>query len=265
MGILPARPLPLAEKVLSVRRRKARILAAVFVVFGCACVAGAVWLSRVAAHERTVWLQGSEGRLLKLGGKVESRSELGVKIFYDYRLDVVYADAQGTERAAKVEFETLWKPVDTKSPASIRYLATDPSHPTLSWSIDAGGWRWGMPALIAGLALLFLFAAISSPRMQARAESSLRAAAEDGEEVLHPLLSVSSYKGNWTIKYETSPGVKKTASSRDAPLIVEREGRQHVLLLQSPRSSKPVLVPGDLSVFDFDMATREQIGQRVRG
>jgi hypothetical protein len=255
----------LAETVLSARRRKARILASIFLVFGCACVAGAAWFSRLASHERAVWLQGSEGRLLKLGGKVETRSELGVKLFYDYRLDVVYADAEGTERATKVEFETVWKPVDTKAPASIRYLAADPAHPTLSWAIDAGGWRWGMPALMAALALLFLFAAISAPRMQARAEASLRAAAEDGEEVLHPLLSLSSYRGNWTVRYESAPGVKATASSRDAPLIVEREGRKHVVALHSPRSRAPVLVPEDLRLFDFDADTREQIGQRVRG
>lgn len=265
MEILPPRPLPLAESVLSARRRKARRLAAAFVALGCACGAGAFWFSHDAFRERAVWSQGDEGRLLKVGGQVKETSELGIKLFYDYRLDVVYADISGAQRKARVEFETIWKPVDTKAPASIRYLSADPEHPTLSWAIEAGGYRWGMPALIAGLALLFLFAAISTPRMQARTEDRLRAAAEDGEEVLFPVLSLHSYKGNWTVRYQPAPGTKATASIREPPLLVERLGRKHVLALRSPRGGAPALVPEDLSVFAFDAATLEQIRQRLRG
>jgi hypothetical protein len=264
MGILPARPLLLAENVLSARRRKALLLSAVFIVFGCAAGAGTAWFARQAWRERVVWSRGAEGRLLKLGGKVETTSKLGIDFFYDYRLDLVYADASGVSRPAKVEFETVWKPIDTSAPASIRYLSEDPEHPVLSWPIQAGGFRWGLPLLLAAIALLFGCAAVATPRVQARAEAALRDAAQDGEEILYPLLSASSYKGNWTIRYETSPGVKATASGRDAPLIVEREGRQHVVALRSPRATSPVLVPADLAVFAFDLTTRQAILERIR-
>ena len=264
MPILPSRPLPLAENVLSARRRKALLLSVLFVAFGGAFGAGTFWLARQAWRERVVWSRGSEGRLLKLGGKVETTSKLGLDLFYDYRLEVVYADASGATRPAKVEFETLWKPIDTSARASIRYLADDPGHPVLSWPIEAGAWRWGMPILIAALTLLFASAAIATPRVQARAAASLRAAAEDGEEVLYPVLSVGNYKGTWTVRYETSPGVKATASGPDAPLVVERDGRQHVVALRSPRGGPPVVVPADLALFAFDAATREAIASRLR-
>jgi len=264
MDILPPRPLLLAENVLAARRRKARILSALFVLVGCAAGAGAFWSGKQAWRERVVWSRGAPGRLVQLGGKVQTTSKLGLKLFYDYRLDVVYADASGVSRPAKVEFETVWRPIDTDAPASIRYLSEDPAHPTLSWSIEAGGYRWGMPLLATGLVLLFFAAAISVPAVQARNESSLRAVAEDGEEVLFPVVSISSYKGTWTVRYESAPGIKASASGSDAPLVIEREGQKHVLALRSPRARAPVLVPADLGVFAFDLQVREAIVKRIR-
>jgi hypothetical protein len=265
MGILPPRPLPLAEQVLTARRRKALLLAALFVAFGAGFGAGTGWFFREALRERTVWQNGEEGQLLELGGKVETTSKFGIEFFYDYHLDVVYASASGTPRSAKVEFGTVWKPIDDKAPARIRYLAADPEHPTLSWAIDAGLSRWGMPLLMAGLTLMFLLAAMSTPRLQARAQASLRAAAEDGEELLFPLLSVASHKGTWTVRYEPAPGTKATLSGPDAPLVVEHDGRKHVVTLRSPRATTVVLVPGDLAVFAFDAATRDEIWRRSGG
>jgi hypothetical protein len=147
----------------------------------------------------------------------------------------------------------------------VRYLPADASHPVLSYAIDAGVARWGQPLLMAALVVLFLVGAVSSPRVQARAQAALRAVAEDGEELLHPLLSLRHYKHNWTARYETAPGVSATASGPDEPLIVVRDGRRHVLALRSMRTSAHVLVPADLAVFAFDAPTREAIAQRVRG
>src|SRR5258708_18540617 len=153
MSILPARPLRLAESVLSARRRKALLLAGLAALVGAGFWAGCFWLGSEVWRERKVWQRGEEGQLLSLKGKVRTSSKLGVDFFYDYDLDVVFADAAGARHSGKVEFGTTWKPVDTSRPASLRFLREDPAHPVLSYAIEAGFPRWPFPAVAAPVRL----------------------------------------------------------------------------------------------------------------
>src|SRR5262249_29984958 len=153
--------------------------------------------------------------------------------------------------AAAVEFDTFWKPVDQGGGGELHYLPEDPQHPALSYSIDAGLYRWGLPILLCLMGLLMPAGGTLLPRQEGERAGLLREVAEDGEEVLYPLLRASSYRQTWTVVYETSPGAKATWSSSDEPLIALRDGKQHVVALRSPRSGTAVLMPKTLAVFDL--------------
>jgi hypothetical protein len=236
MGILPERPLRVSETFLAARRRRLFILELAIALLSIGCAVAAVWLTSTAWRERVVWQTGVEGRVLGISGKLETTSKLGVTVFYDYRLDVTFAGAEGAQHAAHVEFETVWTPVDQRWPLSLRYLPADPSRPTLSWAIDAGGFE--------------------SYRRQIGRERALREVALDGEEVLFPLLSVSRHRQTWTVRYERTPGFGVNAHEGAPPLTALRDGKQYLVGLRSPRGGDPVLLPEDLRVFEMSADDR---------
>jgi hypothetical protein len=256
MGILPERPLRVSEPFFAARRRRLLFLELALALLSIGCAVAAVWLTRTAWGERVVWQTGVEGRILSFSGQLHTTSKLGVTVFYDYRLDVAFADAAGGRRAAHVEFETLWTPVDQRRPLSLRYLPGDPSRPTLSWAIDAGGWRWGMPILLWVMLAVFVLGGFESYRRQMGRERALREVALDGEEVLLPLLSVSRHRQTWTVRYERTPGFGVNAHEAAPPLTALRDGKQYLVALRSPRGGDPVLLPEDLRVFEMSAIDR---------
>jgi hypothetical protein len=256
MGILPERPLRVSEPFFAARRKRLLILELALALLSIGCAVAAVWLTRTAWRERVVWQTGVEGRLLSSSGKLLTTSKFGVTVFYDYRLDVAFADAKGLRHAAHVEFETLWTPVDQRSPLSLRYLPADPSRPTLSWAIDAGGWRWGMPIMTWVMLAVFVLGGFETYRRQMGRERALREVALDGEEVLFPLLSVSRYRQTWTVRYERTPGFSVNAHEPAPPLITLRDGKQYLVALRSPRGGDPVLLPEDLRMFEISATDR---------
>jgi len=264
MGILPPRPLPLAENILASRRHKAALLGAFVALVAVGLGAGSWWLGGEAWHERKVWREGETGRVLSLKGKVVAESYVFVEMFYEYDLQVVFADVAGAQHAVNVKFGTTWNRVDDSKPAQLRYLPGDPDHPVLSYSVEAGFARWALPAMLAALGILMVFGAFHMPRANARTEAALREAAQDGEEVLYPLLTVTHYKSVWTVRYEASPGVKATSSGPEEPLIAVRDGQRYVVALRSPRGAKPVLIGAELLVFELGLAERAAIAERLK-
>jgi hypothetical protein len=265
MGILPPRPLKIAESHLAVRRRTARGLTVVVVLAGAGFSVGSWWFGREVLRERKVWREGQEGRVLSMSGQVNTESWVFIDMSYEYDLKVVYADVAGVQHAANVKFDTFWKQVDSSRPAGLRYLAADFDHPVLSYAIEAGFTRWVMPLLMGACALFMLVVGPTMPRFHARKEAALRLAAEDGEELLLPLVSATPFKKAWTVFYEPSPGVKVRDSLPEEPLIVVRDGKKYVVALRSPRGGKPVLMGAELLAFELGLAERNAIAERLRG
>jgi len=255
-GYCPSVRCALSEPFFAARRKRLLILELALALLSIGCAVAAVWLTRTAWRERVVWQTGMEGRLLSSSGQLHTTSKFGVTVFYDYRLDVAFADAAGARHAAHVEFETLWTPVDQRWPLSLRYLPADPSRPALSWAIDAGGWRWGMPIMIWVMLAVFVLAGLESYRRQIGREGALREVALDGEEVLLPLLSMSRHRQTWTVRYERTPGASVNAFEAAPPLIALRDGKQYLVALRSARGGDPVLLPEDLRVFEMSASDR---------
>ena len=261
--ILPSRPLRIDESALRAQRRKSWRVAAALTLFGIGCAAMVGWETRSILRERAILDGGAPVRLTRFGGKVEATSKLGVELFYEYKLQVAYLDPSGTERTAPIEFTTFWKPVDEQVQPTVKVLPDDPLHPAITWASDAGGWRLWIPILFSSMFGLMVYAVSGLLRRTRRRELALRACAEESEELTFPLVFATQNRGTWTVKYQPEPGKTATDSATEAPLVVVRDGRQHVVALRST-STGPVLLRASLAEFQLSPEERRAIGERLQ-
>jgi len=235
----------------------------VVAVFGLGMGALGISSTRDIVREREVLSRGEKVQLVELGGKVEKSSYLGIDVFYEYKLDVAYLDAAGTRRKAKVEFGTFWKPIDEQVSPELRVLAADPEHPAISWAKDAGLTRFHWPVFGFGMLLLTVFGIPQMLRHARKRENALRACALESEEVLLPVVSTRRDRGAWIVHYEVSPGATAKHVDQESPLIVTRDGRQHVVTLRSTSDDRFV-VPGSLRGIELPDAARLEVIARAK-
>ena len=265
MGLLPPRPLRLDSKVLSRRRLKKTALAAFVGVVGLGFTVGCVFFAREVLEERRLWNQGTEGRILNYSGRVEESRLLFLTFAYDYKLDVSWMDARGARRNGPSRFSLMFKPIAKDDEPSLRYDPSAPDRFVLSWAALGGFPRYGWPLFFAALALLMVGGAIAMVRTERQRARALRMCAEDGEEVLGRVEKTWQYKGTHHVHYRLPDEPKLRKYQGDAPLILEREGGQHVLLLRSPRAPDALyLVEADLRSFELSPEERVQITGAVQ-
>jgi uncharacterized protein DUF3592 len=263
MALLPPRPLPLDSRAIARRRLKKRALAALAAGIGVAFSVGTVFFTRELLGERALWDRGAEGRILRLSGKVEESQKLGLTFLYDYELDVRWADVQGRERDGKTSFLRMFKAV-SEAPA-LRYDPAAPDRFVLSWAARGGLPRSGMAIVCGALGAVMLLGTIVMVRSEQQRTEALRVCAEDGEEMLCRVEKAWEYKGAHYVQYRLPDDGRLRTYEGDAPLIITRDGVQHVLALRSPRApDAPFLVDADLRSFDLSQEERARIGNAVR-
>lgn len=265
MGILPARPLRIDEAELARRRRKVYLAVALFALFGGAMGWSGVVQLREVREERALWGRGAEASGVSATGNAVAHEYVGVALYYEYVLEVDWADAAGTGHHAPVKFDTFWAAVDTGGAPSLRYDPQDPGRVVLSWQVQRPHARAGFIYLSIGAVALFAAAAWGTVRRDRQRAAAARLVAEDGEEVLVEILSAREYKGQWTVKARLDAGLSGaplefTHQDVAGPLRVLREGRPLALALRSPRApDSPLLVAEDLKPFLFEEDERRTI------
>jgi len=265
MALLPPRPLRLDSRALAARRLKKMALNALVAGVGLAFSVGALFLTRELLGERALWDRGAEGRILRVSGKVEESQKLGLTFFYDYDLEVRWADGEGREREGKTSFLRMFKAVSEGEAPTLRYDPTAPDRIVLSWAAQGGLPRNGTAIVCGALGVLMLLGAIAMVRTERHRMQALRICAEDGEEVLCPVEKAWEYKGVHYVHYRLPDEGRLRKYEGDAPLLFHREGVQQVLALRSPRApDAPFLVEADLRSFDLSQDERSRIGNAVR-
>lgn len=266
MSLLPPRPLRLDERALRVRRLKKLALNAFVLAVGLAFCGGAVWFTRELLAERALWDRGTEGRVLQLSGKVQEHGKLGLTFFYDYQLDVRWADVQGQEHVGKTSFTRMFKAVPDRDPGlALRYDPSAPDQFVLSWAAKGGLARDGMPMMCAALGLLMLLGTVAMVRGERHRSETLRICAEDGEEFLCRVEKMWEYKRSHHVHYRLPDDGRLRKYVGDRPLVLVRDGVRHVLALRSPRApDAPFLVDADLSSFELSRDERTRIFDALR-
>jgi len=183
MALLPPRPLRLDSRALARRRVKQTAVSAFIGAAGVAFCVGSVFLARELFEERRLWDHGAEGRVLHLSGKVKESQRLGLTFIYDYKLDVRWLDAQGTERNGSTSFLRMFKGVPKDEVPGLRYDRSAPDRFVLSWAAQGGLPGDGFAILFGGVGLLTVLVSIAMFRGEGRRLQALRMCAEDGEEV----------------------------------------------------------------------------------
>jgi hypothetical protein len=265
MALLPPRPLRLDSRALARRRLRKLGLNALVAGVGLAFSVGAVFLTREVLGERALWDRGAEGRILRLSGKVEETQKLGLTFFYDYDLEVRWADAQGRERDGKTSFLRMFKAVAEGEAPALRYDPMTPDRIVLSWAAQGGLPRNGAAIVCGALGALMLVGAIAMVRTERQRMEALRVCAEDGEEVLCRVEKAWEYKGVHYVHYRLPDDDRLRKYEGAAPLLFVRDGVQEVLALRSPRApDAPFLVEADLRSFDLSPEVRARVGNSFR-
>jgi len=260
MGLLPPRPLRLDAKALSRRRLKKTALAAFVGLVGLGFAVGCFFFAKEVLEERKLWRQGAEGRVLNYSGKVEESQFIFVTFAYDYKLDVSWVDAQGKRHSGPSKFSLMFKPIPKDDEPGLRYDPSAPDRFVLSWAALGGFPRYGWPIFFAALALLMVGGAIALVRTERQRLRALHMCAEDGEEVLGRVEKAWQYKGTHNVRYRLPDDPKLHKYQGDAPLILMRDGAQHVLVLRSPRApDAPYLVEADLRSFELSPDDRARL------
>lgn len=229
---------------------------------------GCFFFTREVLEERSVWEHGVAGQIVNLSGEVTERSKLGITLFYEYELHVEYLDREGGTHRGKSEFDLLWSPLPEDSPdPTLRYDPQSPDRFVLSAPIEAGLSRWGMSILMGTLGALMLGALVPTFRNHQKKMRWIELCAEDGEEILAPLISATRVQGNITVKYSLPDRSKPVDDVLTGePLILTLEGGPHLVVLRSPRDLESHLViPVDLAPFTIAPETREEILKKARG
>lgn len=265
MGILPSRPLLLDPVALGRERRRALLLLLLVGGVGAGFAAGALIWTQQILEERALWDRGVEGTITSFSGQERQTSKLGVTLLYDYDIKVEYLDAEGNPHQGRSEFELFWSPLERERDATLRYDPADPERFVLSSAIDAGLPRWGLVIMCTVLGGFMLLGAVAAIRNHRRRQRWLALCADDGEEVVAEVVSMTEQQGNFTVKYSLPEGGKPRSDTLAvAPLIVEREGKPHVILLRSPRDPESRIVIGmDFSPFAIDPETQLSVLERA--
>lgn len=260
MALLPPRPLRLDSRALSRRRLKKMALAAFIGAIGLGFCVGCAFFTRELIEERRLWNQGTEGRVLQYSGKVEESRILGLGFAYDYKLDVVWLDAKGKQRKGSTSFSRMFTRIPKDDDPGLRYDPSAPDRFVLSWAAQGGLARDGMAIFLGALGLLMVAGTVSLVRVERRRLQALRMCAEDGEEVLGRVEKAWQNKGTHHVHYRFPDEPRLRKYQGDAPLLVERDGAQHVLALRSPRApDAPFLVEADLRSFELSPEERARI------
>jgi hypothetical protein len=241
-SLLGPTPWRIDTKRLAKERRNARLLAAFFAVFGLFMVWPVSEATRETWQDYRVWRSGAPGQVLDYSGNERTRGPLGIPVFNEYTLDVTYTDAQGQQHEGEAKFDRLFVGVDNEAGPEVRVDPADPSRFVLSWAVELPRWLSALVFLL--MPLVIGLAAVGLLRTERRRRELVHLCAEDGQEQLLPLESVSEHKG--THKVSFMAGDKKhTETLKRAPHLVERGGRQHVVVLRSPRAPGLLLVLED--------------------
>jgi hypothetical protein len=268
MAILPSRPLLLDQAYLGRFTRRTWFSFALMLLLGVGCSFGSFIYTRECLEERALWAAGTPGRVRSISGEVEETGRLGVTLIYGYKLDVEYVDAQGDPHRGRSEFDLVWSPLrGDVTKADLRYDPMQPDRFVLSSPIEAGLPRWGMPLLTTALGLLMAFGLYENRRSHSRTLRGFTMAAEDGEEILAPLLSLQNVKGTFHIVFRM-PGLERPVKCAidKAPLRVTRDRTPHVVVLRSPREPEAfAIVRETLEPFAFDPETKARLLAQALG
>jgi hypothetical protein len=265
MGLLPPRPLRLDSKALSRRRLKKTALAAFVGAMGLAFLGAAAFVARELIEERQLWNQGTDGRVVEYSGNVEKSQFLGLTIIYDYKLEVHWIDASGSRRKGSTRFSRMFVGIPQDDEPRLRYDKSAPERFVLSWAAQGGLARYGTAIGCLALGLLMVLGAISLVRSERRRTRALQMSAEDGEEVFGRVQKTWQYRGTHYVHYRLPDDPKLRKYQGDAPLILMRDGAQHVLLLRSPRApDAPYLVEADLRAFELSPEERARFVDAVQ-
>ncbi len=265
MALLPPRPLRLDSRALSRRRLKKTAVSAFVGAMGVAFCVGSAFFARQLFEERRLWDHGAEGRVLHLSGKVEESQQLGLTLIYDYKLDVRWLDAWGTERNGSTRFSRMFKGVPKDEVPGLRYDRSVPDRFVLSWAAEGGLPRHGIAILCGGLGLLMVLGSIAMFRAERRRLQALRMCAEDGEEVLGRVEKTRQRKGVHYVHYRFPDDTRVRKYQGDAPFLLTRDGVQQVLALRSPRApDAPFVVEADLRCFELSPEERARIGDALQ-
>lgn len=264
MAILPPRPLRLDARSLASRKLRKTALALFVAAVGGAFSVGAVFLTRQLLAERALWERGAGGRVVRLSGKLEKWQKLGLTFFYDYALEVSWADDQGRVHQGKSSFEWMFKGVPESDVPELRYDPAAPDRFVLSWAAQGGLPRDGMAILCAALGTLMTLGTIAMIRGERRWLELLRICAEDGDEILGRVEKAWQHKGVHYVRYRLPDDGRVRKHEGEQPLILLSGGVQHVLALRSPRApDSPFVVAADLRCFELSEDERARVGKAL--
>lgn len=266
MGILPPRPLKLDPAYLARVRRKHWLTSALLLAVGGGFLTGCFFFTREVLEERSLWERGVAGQVQEVSGEVTEYTKLGITFLYEYRLEVSYLDAEGAPHRGEYEFDLLWSPLSADlGSAALHYDAADPARFVLSSPIEAGWPRWGLSILMGTLAGLMLVGLVLSVRGHSRSLRAFALCAEDGVEFVTPLLSLTRQQKTIWLSFSVPHRQKPVKQSlQDEPLVIERDGASHVVVLSSPRDRDGlVVVRADLAPFAFDPQTKAKLLEQV--
>lgn len=272
MPILPPRPLRLQSSYVLGCWLKALI----FFALGAAILVGiTIWQggeARAILRDGEVWEHGEVAVDSNVSGK--ERSQNFIVNSYDLKVD--YTDQQGGAHHAKLEFTLLFRSVDQRSEAEVRYDPRDPSKFALAWAVDRSGSRWLSVIFLWGI--LALFAALMAwlGFLQVRNWLDARAAAADSDEIAAHLVSVSevrNQKGKPTgarnyllvVPLDGKRELQRTVQLKGThtPLWTDGSRRQLVVLVAKKVPELPIVVRSDLHPFAFSSDEAQAIRKRT--
>jgi hypothetical protein len=272
MEILPPRPLRLSGSFVIGCWLKA---AAFFAVGAAILVAVSVWQGGEVKHilaDADIWDHGEVAIDHNVSGKERSQNFIA----NSYDLKVQYVDQEGTAHSGKLEFMLLFRSVDQKSEAEVRYDRNDHSKFALAWAVDRSGSRWlGVIFMWGILALVGGFVGWLGV-LQVRNWLEARACAAESRELAAHLISVSEVRNqkgkptgarNYFYRYTLPDGRELQGQVRYAgahqPLWADSSRRTLVVLIASARPQRPLPVRGDLHPFAFSSEEAQKIRQRA--
>lgn len=194
---------------------------------------------------------------------------MGLVKFYDYDLKVAYTDSDGRQYSKPLKVESMLKAMDQTNEPGVKFDPKNPENFVLSWAIDLGwarwswlGFKWLLILTCGGLLALII-------RGGTRTLWSARSAAAKSDEVLleveriEPFLVNGSHHGQFVVHYRLPDGSSRNVTMHP-PLVLEREGKQHVVaLLPLDKPQNAVILEENLMPFAFNSGEEATIRQRV--
>lgn len=140
MEVLPSRPFGLRKSFLL----RSYLLVLVLLVLGPLAAGAALWWqggeARAIVHQGEIWRTGKPAAWAQTNGTITTRKFF----FHEYKLDVIWGDKEGHKFSSKLEFSSLHKTIDDRSPPKVQYDPNHPQHFALSYAIKLGWSRWAL-------------------------------------------------------------------------------------------------------------------------